>query len=172
MLSILLHFAHLSTLTGHPGEFRMYDFLRREFSWPYMSTNVYHTVRYCQHCPGMGTIFKHESRLQLFSRNVPLEFISVDILDALLRTKSENQYVLIITDRYGKLLYAVWTPNTSSTHDAHVFFSRWVAVYGIPDIIFSDHDKTFVSTFFISLSSYLSGKKQRSLRVIRRQVDK
>lgn len=61
--------------------------------------DVFDTAQYCDDWPGLGTKFKHQRHLQLFPLGGTIEYIAIDIIGSLLRTKYGNQFVVTITDR-------------------------------------------------------------------------
>lgn len=158
MRPIILHLAHHSTLPGQQGERNMYNTLRREYIRRNMPTDVYNTVQNCQEYPRTGTKFKHQRQLQLFPPSGPLEFSVIDILGPLLRTRSGNEFVLIITDRTSKLIRAFSTPKVSSNHEAHILFKNCVIPYGTKNIILLDDVHQLISKFFVFSCQYLGAK--------------
>lgn len=64
----------------------------------------------------MGTKFKHQPQALLLTPSDALEFIANDLLDRLPGTKSGNQNVVTISDRYSKVTSTVRTTDISSAH--------------------------------------------------------
>ncbi|MEM7496351.1 MAG: integrase, partial [Myxococcota bacterium] len=119
---------------------RMYDTLRRDFYLPFMASYIAHTVRECISCAKMqGTYYAHQKYLQLFPANGPLEFIAIDILGPLPRSKRGNKHVLVITDRYSKLTRTVAMNKITAPHVAEAFLDNWIMPYGIPNALLSDN---------------------------------
>ena len=50
---------------------------------------------------------KHASLLKLFPAETPLDFVAIDILGPLPRTSKGHRFLLVITDRYSKLVKTV-----------------------------------------------------------------
>jgi hypothetical protein len=73
--------------------------------------------------------------LKLFPPLGPLEFIAIDILGPLPKTKSGHQYLVIISDRFSKLTRAVPVRNVTAETVAIAFFNEWLSVYGIPLVL-------------------------------------
>lgn len=92
--------------------------------------------------------FKHRRQLHMLPPSAPLCFFAIDILDSLPQTKSGNQFVVIIIDRYSEMPRAVPTPNISLSRVAYIFFNHSEILYGISDVILSDNDQKFVSKSF------------------------
>lgn len=79
-----------------------------------------YTFKNCSQSPRKGTVFNYQCQLELFPPAGPLEFFAVHILGSLPRTKTRNQYVVIITDRYSKLTRALPTAKPTSTQVTHI----------------------------------------------------
>lgn len=99
----ILYLAHHSTLADHSDKLQMYNSLRREYYRPNMEADIYNTVRSCTACPRMGTKSRHEPKRKLFPPSGPSEFVGIDLLGPLPRTRFGNQFVFIITERYSNL---------------------------------------------------------------------
>jgi len=48
--SEILHSHHDSVLAGHPGCSMTYNWVKRDYSWPGMRTNIRYYVSSCKHC--------------------------------------------------------------------------------------------------------------------------
>lgn len=136
----------------------MYDTLRSKYFWLNMSADVYSTVRYCQDCPRVGTKFKHQGQKKLFLPSGSLKFIKSEILGLPPGTWIDNQFVTIISSRYGKLTRAVLTPRVSFTHVFQILTNKWAIPYDIPDIMLSDNVQQFFRKFLIPFCQYLAVK--------------
>ena len=125
--SRILQISHHSKLAGHPGAIRMYNTLRRSYYWPSMSLDVYNTVRNCVHCAKQRvTLRKHANFLKLFPANHPNEYVAIDILGPLPRTRAGYQYILVITDRFSKLTQTCPLRVISAYQVAKAFCATWV----------------------------------------------
>lgn len=133
--------------------------LRREHHWLHVAPDVYDTVRNCSQCTRMCLKIEHQRELELFQPAGPFEFVALDILGPLPKTKIVNQFVAILTDRYSKLTSFIPTAKMTSTKVAHIFFHDYVILYGIPNVILLENGPQFVSKFFKSLCTYLGVKK-------------
>ena len=152
----VLHAAHYPRLAGHPGGTRMYLTLRRDYYWPHMANDAYATVKSCRSCnKNRGTAAKHQKLLKLFPASGPLEFVAMDLLGPLPKTKRGNTFVLVITDRYSKLTRAIPLKATKATDIAMAFLDTWVYVYGAPKFLLTDNGPQFVAKFFETICSML-----------------
>lgn len=103
MRPTIVHPTQNAALAGHPEERRLYDILTSEYYWPNMSTDVYDELQQREDIPWIGTKFKQRLHLQLFSPRGRLEIIAFDNFGMLPQTESDNKFVAIINDWYGKL---------------------------------------------------------------------
>lgn len=88
------------------------------------------------------------SPLKLVPSKVPLEYVSIDILGELVRTKRGFQYLLVMTDRFSKLPRTVPLKRIAAAAIAQAFIKDWVYVYGPPLNMLSDNGKQLVPKFF------------------------
>jgi hypothetical protein len=86
----------------------MFQTIRRSFFWPKMVEGVYETVRMCDTCARNRISERtHTNKLKLFPAKGPLEFMAMDILGPLPRTKHGNRFLLVISDRFSKVTKTV-----------------------------------------------------------------
>lgn len=85
-----------------------------------MSYYVHNKVRHSRDRPRMSMEFKNQRQVPLFPPIASPEFIVVDIVGALPRTKSGNQYVVITTDQCTEMSRAVPKTNVLSTHVSYI----------------------------------------------------
>jgi Integrase zinc binding domain/Integrase core domain len=134
----------------HPGGTRLFASLRRDFFWPPMAADCRAFVTLCPFCARKELKGKRRSTkfLKLLPPSGPLEFISIDILGPLLKTKSGHQYLVINSDRFSKLTRAVPVRNVTAETVEIAFFNEWRSLYGIPLVLLSDNSPQFASRFF------------------------
>ena len=136
-------------MSGHPGGQKLYEKLRREFYWPSMAVEAYSTVRNCVECAkNRITLRKHASHLKLFPAQAPLEYVAIDILGPLLTSRRKNRYLLVIVDRFSKLVRTVPMRNETAATVARAFVTHWVFAYGPPLDLLSDNGPQFASRLF------------------------
>lgn len=66
--------------------------------------------------------------MKLFPDTVPLEFLSIEILRELIRTSPRNGCLVVITDRFTKIVRAVPLRNRTASIAAHAFVHNLVFV--------------------------------------------
>lgn len=73
-----------------------------------MANDVSDTVRNSQSCSKeRGTFTTNQHNLLIFPFDGPFELVEMDILGPQPRTKTGKRFILIITDRYSKLIRVI-----------------------------------------------------------------
>ena len=148
----LLNAEHYPVCAGHEGGRRMYTSLRRRYYWPRMAVDCYETVAACRKCSEERILLqKKASKLMPFPANAPLEDIAMDLLGPLQKTPRGNKYLLVIVDRFTKLVRAVPMGDTKAWDLAKAFTRHWVFVYGPPKTVLTDKGTNFTSKFMLEV---------------------
>lgn len=79
-----------------------------------------------------------QRHLTLFRWTGALNFIAVAIPGPLPGTKTDNQYDMIITDRYLMITREIPTLETSTSHVSTMLFHHWMILSGIPSFLLID----------------------------------
>lgn len=95
--------------------------------------------------------------MRLFPASSPLEYVAIDILGPLTQSTQGHKFILVMTDRFSKLVRAVPMRSISALSVAKVFVRDWAFVYGPPAQLLSDNGRQFTAKLFQSVC--------RSLRV-------
>ena len=145
----LLYLSHYPVTAGHPGIRKMYKTISQHYYWPGLSMDVYQTVKKCSHCAReAGLLRKRKQHVSLFPAHEPLEFLAIDILGPLPKTPRGNQFILVVCDRFTKLVRTIPLRTITSLAVAQAFCYHWVFVYGMPKTLLSDNGTQFSSKFF------------------------
>jgi len=117
----VLHLEHDETLAGLPGESRMYAAVRRYYDWGGMAADVVSYGRKCHSCARHRVRpLARGSPLTLFPATMPFQDISVDLCGLLARTAAGHRFILVITDRFTKLVRALPMDGTTAVDCASV----------------------------------------------------
>jgi len=153
----VLHLEHDATLAGHPGESRMYAAMRRYYCCVGMAADVVSYVRSCDSCAQQRVRpLARRSLLTLFPATMPFQDIAVDLYGPLERTAAGHPFILVITDRFTKLMRAIQMDCTSAVDCASVVLDYWVGAFGPPDRLLSDGGPQFTSHFWGQVCNLLS----------------
>lgn len=96
--------------------------------------------------------------MKQFRATEPLAFVSIDILGESIRTKNVNRFILVIADRFTKLIRTILLKRITVTSVAHSFVHHLVFVYGRPKAVWSDNGSQFVSRFFTDMCRIIDTK--------------
>lgn len=84
-------------------------------------------------------------RLSLLSKAEPLKFVVVDLPGAIPKMKRGPQFVLVITDRFSKLVRSVPLRTITATAVGSAFLDHWVYAYGaLAYVLFENGTKLVV----------------------------
>eukprot|EP00171_Calliarthron_tuberculosum_P008354 IDg8354t1 len=129
----VLFLSHYTPIAGHPGITKQYYSQRRSFYWPTMLADIRRCANECHQCARERTKLRnHAAPMQLFPASSPLEFVAIDILGPLTVSTKGHKFILVMTDRFSKMVRAVPLRSISALTVAKVFVRDWVFVYGPP----------------------------------------
>ena len=157
----LLQEAHDALLAGHAGTAKTVELLSRWYVWPGMHADVSEYVRTCLLCQSNKARTTHVAGLL---QPIPLPLrrwdqVSMDFVGPLPRTRAGHDALLVVVDKYSKMLHCVATTTKATAPQvAELFFDNIVRLHGVPTSIISDRDARFTSTFWRSLWSRLGTK--------------
>ena len=133
---------------GHPGVNRVYAAIRRHYYSESMAADVYDWVASCASCARNRIAPRRRTAmLKLFPATDPFANLSMDILGSLTDTKTGNVFLLIIVDRFYKLVRAVPLAGITATDVSSAFCRDWTSVYGPPDTLLTNNGPQFASLF-------------------------
>jgi hypothetical protein len=99
-------------------------------------------------CYGGWIAPKTKSTRLSFPAQEPLEFLAIDILEPLHKTPRGNKFIVVVCDRFTKLVRTIPLRTITSLAVAQAFFYHWVFVYGMPKTLLSHNGSQFRSKFF------------------------
>jgi Integrase core domain len=91
--------------------------------------------------------------MTLFPAHEPLDYVATDILGPLPRTKKGNsiyQYLLVIANRFSKLVRTIPLSRITAAIVAWAFMEQWVYLYGPLRQLLSDNGRQFTASLFIT----------------------
>ncbi|KAK3507044.1 hypothetical protein QTP70_001909, partial [Hemibagrus guttatus] len=143
----LIHTAHTSLATGHPGINETLSPLRDRFWWPSMAVDVRRYVQGCKECAMAKTPRQLPSGklLPLPVPNRPWSHLGVDFITDLPNSRTHT-CIFVIVDRFSKAccLLPLKGPPTAM-EAAELLFNQVFHYFGIPEDIVSDRGTQFVS---------------------------
>ena len=85
--------------------------------------------------------------MKLFPATKPLEFVAMDILGPLPRTRHGMRFILVVTDRFTKLTKTEALRTITAVSVAKAFCKTWVFNYGTPKVLLTDNGAQFTAAF-------------------------
>ncbi|CAL8153028.1 unnamed protein product [Prunus armeniaca] len=155
----ILHEAHYSSYTIHPGSTKMYQDLRRQFWWNGMKKDVAIFVSKCLTCQQVKAEHqKPAGPLQpLPVAQWKWDHITMDFVTGLPRSPRGKDAIWVIVDCLTKSAHFISVKTTDSTETlGKLYIQEIVRLHGIPISIVSDRDSKFTSQFW--------GALQKSIR--------
>ena len=151
---------HDHILSGHPGQSKTIDLIRRDYTWPGLRDFVKKYIKSCTTCmrakPQRHKPYGLLKQLPIPER--PWNSISMDFIETL-PTSSACDSILVVVDRLTK--QAIFIPTTihcTSEDLAVIFIMHVFSKHGVPEHVTSDRGPKFVSRFFRSLGKALDMK--------------
>ncbi|GBG72719.1 hypothetical protein CBR_g12288 [Chara braunii] len=135
-------------IEGHFGWQKTLANLMHAYTWPGMKNDCIEYVRSCKVCQRNKTTTRAPLGLlrPLPIPDQPGDSVSIDFMDAGVKSRHGKSQVMVIVDRFSK--YAVFIPLPSEAWTELVirkFFDHWVSEHGVPLSIVSDRDTRFTS---------------------------
>ncbi|KAK3563945.1 hypothetical protein QTP86_006273 [Hemibagrus guttatus] len=153
----LIHSAHTSLGTGHPGVNETLSLLKDCFWWPNMASDVRRYVQRCRNC-AMSKSPRHlpsGKLLPLPVPNCPWSHLGVDFITDLPVSKSCT-CIFVVVDRFSKscrLIPLKGLPTAMET--AELMFNHIFRYFGIPEDIVSNRGPQFISRVWKAFFSHL-----------------
>ncbi len=154
----IIHSAHSSLGTGHPGANGTLSLLKDRFWWPNMARDVRRFVQGCSDC-AISKSPRHLPSGKLLPLPVPTRpwsHLGVDFITDL-PPSNGNTCILVIVDRFSKscrLLSLKGLPTAIET--AENLFNQVFRYFGIPEDIVSDRGPQFISRVWKAFFSLLN----------------
>lgn len=155
--SQVIHWAHTSRISCHPGVRRTLFVAKQRFCWPSMERGIKEYVAACGICARNKT--SRQAAVGLLNPlpvpSRPWSDISMDFVTGLPSTEG-NTSVMTVVDRFSKMVHFIplhKLPSAKKT--AEVMLSHVFRLHGFPRDIVSDRGPQFVSRFWKEFCSLL-----------------
>jgi hypothetical protein len=164
---VLLEIYHDGPTTGHPGQAKTYQDLRRNYWWPGMHEFVKEYVRGCAVCQA-NKIITRRNQPHLYpippeEDAKPFQTIAIDLIVKLPESKGYDAILTITDHDCTKGVILVPCRETMGAEDlAKEYRDRVFPFVGIPSKIISDRDTRFTSHFAKEVCAQLEIKQNIS----------
>ena len=159
--SQLLQEFHDIPISGHVGVAKTVDLLSRHYYWPKLHQDVKDYVGSCLACQSNKA---RNANLEGLAQSIPhpprrWDQVSMDLITQLPRSRDGNDAIVVVVDKYSKMLHCLPTTTTVNAPQlAKLFFNEIVKHHGLPSSIISDRDPRFTSSFWQQLWKQLGTK--------------
>ena len=161
MIPDILSAYHDHPLSGHFGVTRTYNKIKDKFYWLQMLDTIKQYVRSCTQCTQFNV--QRQKKPGLLQKEPPpdgvFEIMQMDFWKAPIRSSGGNQYVLIITDRLSKYVFARALSSENAKDTAEMLFEDIILKHGAIRCIQSDQGSHFKNELLSAITK-LTGCKQ------------
>ena len=156
----VLQYNHDHILSGHTGQNKTLELIRREYVWPNLRTFVQHFCNSCTTCK-RSKVPRHKPYgllKQLPVPERPWNSISMDFIEHLPESDGHTA-LLVIVDRLSKQgIFIPTVDEITAPELARLFVIHVFSKHGVPSHVTCDRGSEFVSHFFRSLGIALDMK--------------
>ncbi|KAK7883026.1 hypothetical protein WMY93_029200 [Mugilogobius chulae] len=155
--SQVIHWAHASPFSCHPGVNRTVYMVKQRFWWKSVEKEVKEYVAACPVCAQNKSSRQPIPGLlhPLSIPRRPWSDISIDFVTGLPCSEG-NTTVLTVVDRFSKMVHFIAMPKLPSAKEtAEVMLSQVFKVHGFPKDVVSDRGPQFVSRFWKAFCTLL-----------------
>lgn len=147
---------------GHQGVERTTALVRRRCYWPQIRKDI---LKWCKSCERCQLAKAPQPKVKTPIRNLlakrPLEILAIDFT-MLERSSDGKENVLVMTDVFTKLTYAVAAKDQTASTVAKHLVQDWFFKYGVPKRIHSDQGRNFEGEVVKELCKLYNIKKSRT----------
>jgi hypothetical protein len=157
----LLELAHDHLSAGHRGRDRTVSWLAERVWWPSMGKEAASYVAGCASCQAN----KEDNRgaqgmpRSLATPDRAWQTVSMDFIGPVPTTARGHDAILVCVDKLTRYVVYIPLKTTSTSQEVwRLFYTRVVAVFGLPENIISDRDARFTARFWQDIWTLLDTK--------------
>nr|GEZ29485.1 putative reverse transcriptase domain-containing protein [Tanacetum cinerariifolium] len=164
--TLIMHEAHKSKYSVHPGANKMYYDLRDRYWWPGMKKDIAEYISKCLTCLKVKTEHQRPSGL-LQQPEIPVwkwEGIAMNFVTKLPRTSSGHDTIWVIVDRLTKSAHFLpMREDYKMDRLARLYLNDIVARHDVSISIISNRNSRFTSRFWYSMQEALGTRLDMSM---------
>lgn len=152
-----LELYHLSPLGGHMSFDRMYNTIKRYYSWYQMKNDIKNYCRNCDICQRNKVSTRPKQPMQISdTASKAMQKISFDHCGRINPpTPRSNAYILILQCTLTKFVFTFPVPDVSADTTARFLVENVFMIFGIPETIISDCHGSFTGEVFKKINKML-----------------
>ncbi|GFW42936.1 retrovirus-related Pol polyprotein from transposon 412 [Trichonephila clavipes] len=148
--------------SAHPAIRTTSKLVRNRFVWPSINKDCTVWARRCIPCQ-RAKVHRHTvAPLQKFSdTSTRFDHVHIDLISPLPPAQGST-FCMTAIDRFTRWAEATPIPDIKATTVADSFYSTWIARFGAPTTITTDHGRQLESSLFLALSRLLGVQRIRT----------
>ena len=159
----ILRLCHDIPSSGHQGNQRTKCKVQERYFWHKLSRDVKGYVLGCSVCNrNKSPSRKNKSPLVLNQAGVPMEKVHIDFVGPLPRSRSGNEYILVMIDQFTRWLECIPLPSQGAEVTARAAVNEFFTRFGYPLKLVSDQGANFESSLFKAMCKLLQIHKSRT----------
>ena len=159
----VLQGCHDCPTSGHLGQQKTYDRVKRSFMWHEMSTDVTLYVKTCTICSkNKKPRIKPKAQLGSYHAGARMERVHLDMMGPLPESDKGNKYIMVMVDQFSKWVEIQPLAEISAETTARAAIDNFFSRFGYPLLIHTDQDKNFDGNLFQQMCSLLQITKTRT----------
>ncbi|KIH66015.1 integrase core domain protein [Ancylostoma duodenale] len=140
--------------TAHLGVTKTRAAVAKIAIWNNMAKDIMQFVTSCRQCQSRKdpSTYRLREPLQRFEITTkPWQRIHSDVIGPLLLTLDGNKYIIVFIDSFSKFIVAEPLPDQKANTTSQTFINRFVARFGLPEMLVTDQGANYMSDTFRSL---------------------
>ncbi|KAH9636145.1 hypothetical protein HF086_007097 [Spodoptera exigua] len=160
---VILNDFHILPTSGHAGERKMYNNIKRRYFWSGLEEDIKNYVQKCEKCQKEKySRYTKEPMTITTTATEAFQKIFMDVVGPLERDEENFSYILTIQCELTKYIEAYPMKTKSTKEVAEKFVNNFILRFGIPEIIATDRGTEFISTTFQEVCNLLHINKLTS----------
>ena len=159
----VLHGCHDCPTSGHLGQLKTYDQVKRSFMWHEMNMDTTLYVKTCAICSkNKKPRVKPKAELGSYHAGARMERVHLDMMGPLPESDRGNKYIMVMVDQFNRWVEIQLLPEISAETTAWTAIDHFFSRFGYPLQIHTDKGKNFDGNLFKAMCDLLQITKTRT----------
>ena len=152
----VLHGCHDCPTSGHLGQLKTYDQVKRSFMWHEMNMDTTLYVNTCATCSkDKKPQVKPKAELGSYHAGARMERVHLDMMAPLPESDRGNKYIMVMVDQFSHRVEIQPLPEISAETLAWTAIDHFISRFGYPLQIHRDQGKNFDGNLFKAMCDLL-----------------